>query len=139
MAMSYKQDPQSNLTILINEGICQATFFLLDANDAEVTDHQGRLIFHNCWAAEFLSSELNPYSCASGQCIPGIFLTKVLEAKWYADKIRDRVAIYLNWRTWDKRVYTHYLLSGHDNYVQIIASDFTFEVIPKGACEMIND
>lgn len=128
--MSYRQDPQSNLTLLINEGICEATFLLWDSNDAEATGNKGGIIFHDCWAAEHLSSELKPYSGANEQCIPGVFLVKVLGAQWYVDKVRDRVAMYSNWQAWDKRVYFHYLLSGHDNYIQIIASGFKFEVTP---------
>jgi len=128
--MIFKQDPQSNVSLFINEGICEATFLLWDSNDNEVADYNGKLVFNDCWAAEFSCLEVSPYSLTSDQCIPGIFLTQLSDAEWYANKVRDKVTLYPDWQIWDKRAYIHYLLMGRDNYVQIIASGFKFEIIP---------
>jgi hypothetical protein len=35
-----------------------------------------------------------------------------------------RLQYYPEWKTWDTREYQHYVVQGHDNYYDIIASGF---------------
>ena len=52
------------------------------------------------------------------------FLCRIENSSWLEQCIKTRVARYPDWLAWDKRVYHHFVFSGHDNYVQIIAERF---------------
>lgn len=129
-ARSFKQDPQSNLSITISEGLCGATFSLWDLDDQDVTTHKGRLIFHDCWAAEYLGVKMHTCDRPSELCHPNIFLSAIGESQWLANKIQQRAEIYPTWLTWDKREYIHYLLQGHDHWIQVLARSFEFQIVP---------
>lgn len=85
-ARSFKQDPQSNLSIAIFEGLCDGTFLLWDLDDQEIPTHRGRLIFQGCWAAEYLGVEMYTCDRPSEFCLPNIFLPVIGESQWRANK-----------------------------------------------------
>ncbi len=126
----FKQDPQSNLSINISEGLCEVTFLLWDLDDQEVTTHKGRLIFHGCWAAEYLGVEMYTCDRPSELCLPNIFLSVIGESQWCANKTQQRAEVYPTWLAWDKREYIHYLLQGHDHWIQVLARSFEFQIVP---------
>jgi hypothetical protein len=125
----FKQDPQSNLSITISEGLCEVTFLLWDLDDQEVTTHKGRLIFHGCWAAEYLGVETNTCDRSSEPCLPNIFLSAIGKSHWLSHKTQQRAEIYPTWLTWDKNDYIHYLLRGHDHRIQVLARSFEFQIV----------
>ena len=123
-----KQDPQSNLSISINDRLLEATFLLWDSNDQDIRTHNGKLIFYNCWAAEYVNVEI--FDAAIREpCHPNIFLSKIIESQWYDSKIQQRAEIYPTWLAWDKKKHVHYLLEGRDHHIQMIASAFEFQII----------
>jgi len=58
-------------------------------------------------------------------------LYSIENSKWLEELTNRRLSAYPNWKQWDSTVYRHYVISGHDNYYEIIAADFTETIIPR--------
>lgn len=127
----FRQDPQSNLSIQIEEGVFEVTFQVLDVDNQEIEGYKGKVSFDNSWACEYVGMEVYPYSESKELCSSELFLWKLTRSGWFEEKVNQRSKIYPTWLDWDKRVYLHYLILGHYNCIQIIASGFKIDLIPE--------
>jgi hypothetical protein len=127
----FRKDPQSNLCINIGEGICEITFQIWDLDDQEIEGYKGKVSFDHGWACEYVAMEVYPYSELKELCSSEVFLWKLTQSNWFDEKINKRSKAYPTWLDWDKRKYFHYLIEGHDNYIQVIASGFKIGFIPE--------
>lgn len=54
---------------------------------------------------------------------------EVTNSKWLEEASGRRLKCYPEWKGWDKKIYHHYVVSGHDKYVEVIAEGFSEELI----------
>lgn len=75
-----------------------------------------------------MCSEFLPYEIKDNKrsCI-----YEVIESDWVEQVTRQRLLEYPKWHDWNETVYKHFVVSGHDNYYDIIASSFEEVVVPK--------
>ncbi len=56
---------------------------------------------------------------------------EIENSEWLKQVSEQRLRNYPEWKNWDKRKYRHFVVSGHDNYYDIIATDFEEQKIPE--------
>jgi hypothetical protein len=63
---------------------------------------------------------------------------EVIDSKWLKESSDRRLQCYPKWRILDEKIYHHFVVSGHDDYVEVLAESFTEEIIPiESAKEML--
>jgi len=127
----FRQDPQSNLSISIKEDICEVTFRVWDLDGQEIEGVRGRVSFDHGWACEYVMLEIYSYPEQKELCSSDIFLWKLTQSSWLTEKIDQRTKIYPTWLNQDRREYFHFLIEGHDNYIEVIASGFKIDLITQ--------
>lgn len=121
-------DPQGDVVLHYSRGEC-LIYFGCWLTSEEPANYVGKLIFHYAWAVrgacfEFLPYEIHEHNHPSNICT-------VENSKWLKEMCSQRLAYYPEWKNWDIREYSHYVISGHDNYYEIIAAGFDEQTVPQ--------
>jgi hypothetical protein len=125
---AFTQDPQSNVVLHVQEGVCMVLFEVWDDQGEALPGQQGRIRFTDCWAAEHVA--LSPEAPNHRErCLPNAFLWQDSASPWLAEKIATRLRQYPTWLEWDRRTYRHYVVEGHDTYCQVIATSFELDLV----------
>ncbi len=128
------QDPQSNPLLIFSGSICVVYISCWD-DDGVPADYICKITFNSGWASRFYGIEYLPYEIKEFHCSS---IYEVKDSKWLKESSERRLQYYPQWKTWDKKTYHHFVVSGHDDYVEIIAESFTEEIIPiESAKEML--
>ncbi|WP_151087252.1 hypothetical protein [Hymenobacter baengnokdamensis] len=124
--LPFWQDPQSSLALVVTPTDCDVFFTLLSEGKAEPSDELGKISFLNCWATHMVKTEFLPYSIAEHSFHS--FLLEVIDSAWLATATRQRSYTYPAWKNWDGKVYHHYIVQGHNSYVEVLAVSFTTSI-----------
>lgn len=123
-------DPQGDVILEKSRDYCHIYFDCWEDNEPTYSNYIGKIIFENAWAVKSLDVEFyeiypkEEWKFKSSICI-------VENSIWLDEMIMKRAKIYTEWLNWDKRTYKHFHFSGHDNYFDIIAENYTVEKILK--------
>jgi hypothetical protein len=126
------QDPQGDVALLFTRDRCEV-FFGCWAAPAEPADHLVRLSFEHGWAARCVCSEYPPYTYEINERSPSSSILEVQESQWLKELSDRRLETYPRWKDWDHKRYLHYVVQGHDNYVDVVALGFTETLISREA------
>jgi hypothetical protein len=119
------QDPQSNPLLIFSESI-RVVYIGCWIEAGVPADYVCKIAFKAGWASRFYAIEHLPYE------IKEFHRSSVYEVKdssWVKESSKRRLECYPEWKTWDNTTYRHFIIGGHDNYIEIIAEDFTEEII----------
>src|SRR5262245_1333051 len=121
------QNPQGDVVLHHSRDTCIVSFGCWDAQ-GQPADYICQLKFHHAWAVHAVNSEFLPYELADTQrsCI-----YEVEDSAWLKRESEQRVQNYPQWREWDQQSYHHYVVSGHDNYCEVIAASFEECIVPR--------
>jgi hypothetical protein len=121
------QDPQGDVVLHHSRDKCAVSFACWEAA-GEPADYICQLKFDNAWAVRGVSSEFLPYEYEAHHrsCI-----YEVVDSKWLAQESELRGQSYPEWRASDRKEYHHYVVSGHDNFVEVIAASFEEQIVPR--------
>jgi hypothetical protein len=129
------QDPQGNVVLHHSREGC-SVYFGCWAEAGEPADYLCRLTFHHAWAVRGFNLECLPYRAQEHNYRSYIY--RVEGSAWLEQVSEQRQACYPEWKRWDGREYLHYVVSGHDNYYDVIAAGYNAQIIPEGeAGEMV--
>ena len=84
--------------------------------------------FEHAWEVRGHCSEHLLYQVKQGLSRSDIY--KIEDSTWLRQASEQRLRDYPNWRNWDAKEYCHYVVQGHDNYYELLASGFTEKRIP---------
>jgi hypothetical protein len=121
------QDPQGTVKLFHSDLMCEVLFDCWN-DDRRPADHFGKLTFLHAWAVRGLCLEVFPYKIR--EHLPSC-IYEVENSTWLSQVTQQRLDIYPQWKTWDERVYRHFVVSGHDNFYEIIATKFDETVVIK--------
>lgn len=124
------QDPQGDVVLKYSRQEC-IIFFGCWISSAEPADYIGELTFEQAWAVRGVCTEYMPYRIKGK--MPHSCIFEIQTSIWLDEASEQRVKSYPNWRKWDRRTYHHYVVDGHDNYYEILASGFSEGRVPRKA------
>ena len=116
------QDPQGDVVIKHSRSEC-AVYFGCWTNAGEPADYICELQFEHTWAVRGYCSEYLPYLVKQG--LPRSSVYEIANSTWLRQASEQRLSDYPRWRDWDKKKYHHYVIHGHDNYYEILASGYS--------------
>jgi hypothetical protein len=121
------QDPQGDVVLYSSREGCNVSFGCWEAA-GEPAEYICKLSFNHAWAVRGINSEYLPYEYEANHrsCI-----YKIEDSLWLKNETEQRSKSYPEWREWDSRLYHHYVVSGHDNYVEVIAASFEEQVMSR--------
>lgn len=119
------QDPQCDVVLHAGRDGC-AVYFGCWAIAGEPADYICKLTFTHGWAVRGYNSEFLPYE--RGGCSRSC-IYEIENSEWLRQETTQREKNYPEWKEWDKKSYHHYVVSGHDNYYEIIAASFDEQII----------
>ena len=122
------QDPQGDVVLHHSRECCTVSFACWDAA-GEPADHICQLNFHHAWVVRGVNSEYLPYEGPEHHQHSCIY--EIEDSVWLKQESEERGKTYPEWREWDSRLYHHYVVRGHDNYVEVIASSFEEGVVSR--------
>ena len=122
------QDPQGNVVLRYSRETC-LMYFGCWTDAGEPADYLGQLTFHNAWAIRGLRLESHSYKIKRHEYHSNILVVE--NSEWLPQVTEQRLKNYPEWKTWDTRKYFHYVVSGHDNYYDIIATGFEENIVPE--------
>jgi hypothetical protein len=127
ISLNIWQDPQSNVVLHHSCEECEV-FFDCWMGAGEPADYLCKLIFHHAWAVRGIRLEGLPYQIKTHRrsCI-----YEIENSEWLKQVSEQRLRNYPEWKNWDENKYHHFVISGHDNYYDIIAADFEEQKISK--------
>lgn len=104
-----------------------------EQNPPNYADYMGKIEFTDAWAVRSVDVEFYDIHPKEGyQFKSSIFIVE--NSVWLKEVLAIRNKYYSdNWTGWKDRTYKHYLVSSHDNYFEIIATDYRVERIDKTA------
>ena len=123
------QDPLGDVVLRYSLEEC-FIYFGCWISPGEPADYLGKLTFHDAWAVRGFHFEFLPYEVEELNYHSKILVVK--DSQWLMQLSERRLSLYPEWKNWDKREYRHYVVSGHDNYYDIIATRFDEQIVPEG-------
>ena len=122
------QDPQGDVILHYSREDC-SVYFGCWAGAGEPAAYLCRLTFHHAWAVRGFCLEFLPYKIPEHKYRSCVY--RVEGSTWLKQVSEQRHRNYPEWKSWDGREYLHYVVSGHDNYCDIIAAGFDEQIIPE--------
>jgi hypothetical protein len=120
------KDPQGNPLLISSENILDVYFGCWD--DAGMpADYICKITFNFGWASRSYGIENLPYEIKE---FSRSSIYEVINSKWLTESSERRLQCYPEWKTWDKKTYHHFVVSGHNNYAEVLAESFSEEIIP---------
>lgn len=118
------QDPQGSLLLHVASDQAEVEFpCWTDA--AEEADFTGAIVFEGVWATRTVGTEFSPF-----QVEPHNFHSSILrveESAWIEELAAARKATYTDWPRADAANYSHYVVVGHSEYVEVVARSWRVE------------
>jgi len=123
------QDPQGDVVLHASRKEC-AIYFGCWIEAGIPADYLCCLRFHYAWAVRGFSLEMLPYEIEELSYRSSIYYVE--NSRFLKSAVEQRARDYPQWLSWDGKIYRHYVVSGHDNYFDIIASGYTEQVMQRG-------
>lgn len=115
------KDPQGDVVLHYSCESC-VVYFGCWVTNTQPADYLCKLNFHRAWAVRgYLGEEdyhVQEHDYRS-------YIYRVKNSEWLQQEYNRRLTASPDWKQWDNNTYNHYVVSGHDNYYDIIAVDFT--------------
>ena len=125
------QDPQGDVVLQISEHECCVYFGCWDEN-GEPADFLAKLTF-DCKEAKYIKSDFVPYK--RNNLNSHSYILVVESSSWLNDHIERIIKrspqVKNPEKTWNDKPLKHYIIQGHDVYVELIASGYILEKIPS--------
>jgi|SRR5215831_6002629 len=128
IALTVWQDPQGDVVLRYDREQC-LVYFACWIDAGVPADYLCRLTFHHAWAVRAFRLETLPYETREPHYRSSIFV--VDDSCWLREVSEQRLRSYPNWKHWDRREYQHYVVKGHDNYYDVVASSFEETTVPE--------
>jgi len=126
------QDPQGDIVLNTSGKECTVFFGCWD-EQGDPANYLSKILFKNCWASKYTHSEFLPYKIYGGKAHS--YILKVENSTWLRKLIDEKREVYPSdihiGFSWDKKEYVHFVVQGHDAYIDIIATEFNIEIIPR--------
>lgn len=121
--LSVWPDPQGNPLLILSERLTLVYLGCWQAT-AEPANYACKLVFEHGWASRAMKVEFLPYQTNPTGTSP---LYEVINSSYLRESNGWRLHVYPEWRNWDSTPYRHFVISGHDTYVEVIAESFREE------------
>ena len=121
------QDPQGDVVLKHSLSEC-AVYYDCWTNAGEPADYICEPQFNHAWMVRGHCSEHLTYQVNQGSSRSDIY--KIENSTWLRQASQRRATDYPNWRDWDEKEYCHFVVQGHDNYYEIIATGYSEKQIP---------
>lgn len=119
------QAPNDNVRITLERDDVRAEFPTWTKN-ANYSKYIGILDFSNVWALRLeRNKHLHYYENREDDEFKSSYWV-IPESSWLEGLTKERDITSPNWRAYDKKKYTHYIIQSHDYYIEIIAGDVRF-------------
>jgi hypothetical protein len=120
------KDPQGDVVLHHSRSEC-SVYFGCWVTSGEPADYLCQLTFHHAWAIRGFRWEYMPYKIAldSHSCI-----YEIEHSRWLNEASVEYLKLYPEWRGQDNKSFHHYIVKGHDNYIEIIAAGFDETIVP---------
>jgi hypothetical protein len=125
--LQFLQDPQGDVVLTHSRSEC-AVYFGCWTDQGEPAEFICQLQFDHAWVVRGYRSEYLPYQVEQRPPPSGVY--RIENSTWPPQACEQRLKNYPEWRSWDDRKYVHYIVHGHDNYYEILASGFTEKKLP---------
>ncbi|GIP39021.1 hypothetical protein J31TS4_23010 [Paenibacillus sp. J31TS4] len=96
--------------------------------DSTPADFIAKITFEDCWATKSIHSEYLEYKVEEYK--HRSYILKVENSVWLSELNNKKKELYPNSHT-DHLNYCHYVINGHDVYVEVIAKDFVLKRISR--------
>jgi len=127
------QDPQGNPLMIFSEHNCE--IYVGCWIEAGIpAEYICKITFISGWASRCYGVEYLPYEIKEHLRSAIFELTNSL---WLKESSEYRLKCYPEWKTWDNLIYHHYIIQGHNNYIEIIAESYKEEVISMEDAETV--
>jgi hypothetical protein len=125
--LSVWQDPQGEVVLEHGSRECHV-FFGCWSEAGVAAEFVAQVTFDWAWASRVVRTEFVPYRFEpNGET----YLLRVARSGWLAELTGQRLSNYPKWRDWDKRTYHHFVVVGHDSYVDVIAEKFSVQKLGR--------
>ena len=115
------QDPQGDVVLRHSREHC-VIFFGCWSDVGTPAAYVGQVTFQHAWAVRGVRVEWHGYDIASTNSRSSIL--SIENSGWLSQLTEQRRKLYPNWNVRNADEYLHYVVSGHDNYYEIIATGF---------------
>jgi hypothetical protein len=126
------QDPIGDVVLHASERSTSVYFGCWD-EEGEPADYLAKLTFEHCKASRFFHGEFLPYTKVGE--LTKSFILQVENSTWLKELLDREMSLYPNKKnvayTWDNKPYVHYVIQGHDVYVEAIASNYLVEKVDR--------
>ena len=119
------QDPQGN-PFLVDSEHRTVVYLRCWTDDCEPADFACEISFQHGWASRMTHIEFSPYKINDPHRSA---IYEVVNSSWLKEATKRRKKCYPQWKSWDKNVYHHYVIEGHDCYLEVLAENFTEKTI----------
>jgi hypothetical protein len=120
-------DPQGDVVLKHSRSEC-IIYFGCWLSAGEPAGYVCELIFDHAWAIRGYRSEYLPYRLKQKGSHSDIY--EIENSTWLKQASEQRARSYPNWQSWDKKIYHHYVVQGHDNYYELLAAGYTEKKVP---------
>lgn len=126
------QDPQGDIVLNTSERECTVFFGCWD-EQGDPANYLSKISFKNCLASKYTHSQFLPYKIYEDKAHS--YILKIENSTWLRELIDEKRKLYPAeihiGLSWDKKKYVHFVVQGHDAYIDIIATEFNIEIIPR--------
>lgn len=119
------QDPQGNPLLIYSERSCEI-FVGCWEEAGTPANYICKITFNFAWASRSYGIEYLPYEIKEHKR-SAIF--DITNSKWFKESSDYRLKCHPEWKTWDKKIYHHFVVQGHDEFVEVLAESYNEEAI----------
>lgn len=119
------QDPQGNPLLIFSEHLCEI-FVGCWEDVGTPADYICKIAFNSAWAGRSFTLEFLSYEIKEDKH-SAIF--EVINSNWLKESSQFRLKYYPEWKNWDEKIYRHFVVQGHDKFVEILAESYEVETI----------
>lgn len=122
------QDPQGDVVLHYSRSNC-FVYFGCWISAGEPADYICKLTFYNTSAVKCFKFEYTPYENREFKYHSKISIIE--NSQWLKRVSEQRLEYHPDGKMWKDKDRQHYVVSGHDNYYDIIASGFEEQIISQ--------
>ena len=119
------QDPQGNPLLIYCERSCEIFVGCWEESGIPA-NYICRITFNSAWASRSYGLEYLPYQIKE---LKRSAIFEVTNSKWLKESSEYRLKCYPRWKTSDRKTYHHFLVQGHDEFVEVLAESYNEETI----------
>ncbi|KRE70877.1 hypothetical protein [Paenibacillus sp. Soil750] len=113
------QDPQGDVILNVSENECNVYFGCWN-DDSTPADYIAKIIFNGCWSTNYTNAEYIEYDY---ELLHHSYILKVIDSQLLKGMLAKHKRLYPTSKTKNDD-YNHYVVAGHDVYIEVIALDF---------------